>query len=241
MKKILLPLVLFCVLPAILRAQIRRMTFRYDSTSIIQDTAGHILPAQEWHRLMTRGDYVINHDKDSAGRMYGTLKQLTRAERVHLAIRVEPEESTAFTTGETLPFNLHGLDGRLYSLPAKGKIVVLHFGCFACEGSDMQLPPYNELVDSFGTNPDMLFLAIGTDDPATAKKALDTIPFRYHAIAGQSHLYQSWGIRIIPQDVIVDKEGKVYYHVQGLGNTTMVWLGRKIGEIAESRNYLKSQ
>jgi hypothetical protein len=31
-------------------------------------------------------------------------------------------------------------------------------------------------------------------------------------------------------DVIVDKEGKVYYHVQGLGNTTMVWLGRKIGE-----------
>jgi hypothetical protein len=97
MKKLLTPLFLFCVLPAILPAQIRRMTFRYDSNSIIQDTAGHILPRQEWHSLMTRGDYVINHQKDSAGRMYGTLKQLTRAERVHLAIRVEPEESTTFT------------------------------------------------------------------------------------------------------------------------------------------------
>jgi hypothetical protein len=61
MKKILLPLVLFCILAAILPAQIRRMTFRYDSTSIIQDTAGHILPGQEWHRLMTRGDYVITY------------------------------------------------------------------------------------------------------------------------------------------------------------------------------------
>jgi hypothetical protein len=46
------------------------MTYRYDAISIIQDTAGHTLPRQEWHRLMTRGDYVINHEKDSAGRMY---------------------------------------------------------------------------------------------------------------------------------------------------------------------------
>ena len=196
---------------------------------MIRDSAGKLLPYAIWSPLLGTGEYLISRERDAEGREYGLLRRLSREEREKAASHYRPMESDNFSKGQQLDFVARGLDGVLYSLKAlRGKIVVLHFTCISCDNSAVQLAQYNELVDSFGTDGRVVFLALASDAAVAVKKALGITPFRFSVIPAQSTLFDSLQVHVYPQDLILDKEGKVYIHIYGLGNGTIIWLRRGI-------------
>lgn len=235
MKPILLILLLLTCFSVILFAQntptVKIITHRYDSSTVIHDSTGRIIPYHEWSALMASGGYIIKTDQDSAGREWLLLKWLSHAERQRMSDKSPDQLSPDFPKGRALQFSANGIDGKVYELAAlKGRPVLLHLMILE-HYPEVQLPLYNELVDSFGKDGRMLFLAITADKEDMAKKLLEGIDFRFVVLADQQKLLDTWGIHSYPQDVLLDKEGRIFYSSRGFGNATIFLLGRKTREL----------
>jgi hypothetical protein len=57
------------------------------------------------------------------------------------------------------------------------------------------------------------------------------MPFNYTIIHEGRYLSDKYGIKSYPTHVIVDTEGKVYFHTSGLATNTVFWLKKTIDEI----------
>ena len=216
-------------------SQVRIMSvsrsYKYDSSSVIHDSAGRVVPYQEWRALMASGNYLITHKEDSLN-PESVLKHMSRAERNRNARRsAQPNPSPNFNDGQSIDFSVKSIDGETFDMKAlKGELVVIHLTSFI-RYPEMELPAYNELVDSFSTTGKVVFLALTPENETNVKGLLNNIPFRYTVIAGQQELLNSLGVNRYPQDLILDNEGKVYYSSIGMGTTTIYWLEKKLSEL----------
>jgi len=142
-----------------------------------------------------------------------------------------PHHSRNFPDGQPFDFSGKSIDGRSYNTSElKGKIVVLHISALN-RYPEAELTSYNEVVDSFSASGKLVFLCITPVRKADAKKLLEGIYFRYAVMAGQEFFLKDAGVRIYPQDIVLDKEGKVAYSSTGKGNATVVSLERKIRDL----------
>jgi thiol-disulfide isomerase/thioredoxin len=146
-----------------------------------------------------------------------------------------PPETDIFKTGELFPlFNIWDIDGQELNLrKEKGKIIVMNFWFVNCGPCRREIPELNLIVDSFKKDTNVLFIAIALDKKEQILEYLEKQPFKYRIIDDGGIIAGPHNVTIYPTHLIIDQEGKVYFHSRGLAPTTMYWLKRSINELLE--------
>jgi len=76
-----------------------------------------------------------------------------------------------------------------------------------------------------------LFVGIALDAKNELQEFLEKTPFKYAIIDNGRFAADKFGIRFFPTHVIVDTEGKVYFHTSGLASNTVHWIKKSIEEL----------
>ena len=202
--------------------------------SIVRDADSVIIPYNVWVKLVCTFKYdtkPINPDDDSTEFLLYPIPQ----EQLHKDSLIKPPESKYFTTGKPIiNFSDKDINGNRYNLKKlRGKIIVLHFGHFQNNIFPNELSDLNDLVDSFKNNKEVIFISICKYMKWDVEDFLKVTPFKYNVIANAQNIIKNYGIYSYPINVIIDKEGKVYFHTSGLGLSTVYWMKKAIQELIE--------
>lgn len=140
-----------------------------------------------------------------------------------------PKESSFFRKGER--FNLgkmKDIQGAKLDLKENtGKITVVNFWFINCPPCRMEIPDLNELVTKYASD-SVRFVAVALDGRYELEEFLKGSPFRYQVVDNGRSLAQRYGVQSYPTHVVVDREGKVYFHTTGLSTNTVYWLEKSI-------------
>jgi len=115
-----------------------------------------------------------------------------------------------------LDFTLSKLDGgRLPMASMKGKVVVLDFWATWCGPCRAQHPLYEQVKTRFKSNPDVVFLAVDTDEDHSLVK-----PFLERQKWSQDVVYEDglagyFRVSSIPTTVVLDRRGEVKSRMPG--------------------------
>lgn len=206
---------------------------KLSESSIVKDSSGTIIPAAIWKQLMMKG-FVLKPEHPGDAESPFILAKLSEKQVQERYERgPKPRETEYFTTGQKISlFNTTDMNGNKLNLKKlQGKIVVLNFWFINCPPCRMEIPDLNELVDSFKTNDKVIFVAVALDSKWDLKDFLKTSPFSYSIVDDGRFIAQGYGIRSYPTHVIVDTEGRVYFHTTGLTMNTVYWLKKSINEL----------
>ena len=211
-------------------------------TSIVKDSTGKQYSFEEWQDLMQK-DYLLrdvnpnqpNHEYllvKMTDKQYGE-KKARQKERMET---MPPRESNFFKKGERITlFNTSDINGKKVNMKdMKGKVVVLNFWFINCPHCRAEIPELNKLVDSFKTNDKVVFIAVALDDKQSLENFLEQSPFQYTIIDNGRFIANRYSINLYPTHVILDTEGKVYFHTSGLSGSTVYWLKKSIDELLET-------
>ena len=212
-------------------------TARLTDQTIVKDTSGMIYPAPVWKSLMNRHyKLVAENPKDPASHFI--IQKMSDAEiDARMAHAPKPKESTAFVTGKkTKLFKVKDIEGNTIDLrDPKGKIIVMNFWFINCPPCKREIPDLNELVAEFGSDSNIIFVAVALDDKAALQQFVKTSPFRYQIVDNGRFFAQDYGVKYYPTHAIFDGEGKVYFHTSGLAHNTIYWIRKSIKELVEKR------
>jgi len=212
--------------------------------SIVKDSTGKQYSYEEW-QAMLQNDYsikAVNPNDAKTEFLLVKLSEKKAAER--RALRNEamerlprPKESNFFRTGERLTlFNTTDINGKNVNLKnLKGKVIVLNFWFINCAPCRSEIPLLNALVDSFKTNDKVVFVAVALDDKLSIIDFLNKNPFNYTIIDNGRFIANRYAINLYPTHLIVDPEGKVYFHASGLATNTLHWIQKSINELLEKK------
>jgi len=211
-----------------------QINFKLTDRSVVKDAAGNVYAYTIWQTLLRNGDFTIKAEnpKDSATAFL--LIPLTEQEKQARFERMpKPRESQNFTTGKTVSlFNTSDMDGNKIDLKdVKDKIIVINFWFVNCGPCRREIPELNKLVDSFKTNEKVLFIGVALDSKNDLEKFLKQFPFNYIIVDNGRWIADKYGIRFYPTHVIIDTEGKVYFHTSGLAPNTVYWIKKSIEEL----------
>ena len=224
---------MFLLSVTLLSAQSSVTKTRMDANSIVKDSSGLVYPYAIWQKLIQSGNYGIRMIDPKADPVEFLLMRLSEAEKVARDERMpKPNESKFFRTGNLISnAKLVTMDGKKYVLKdMKGKVVVLNFWFINCPPCRMEIPHLNNMVESFKTREDVVFLAVALDQSYELKDFLKEMPFQYGIVDGGSYVASQYGINLFPTHVVIDKEGKVIFHTSGYGMGTVPWLKKAIHE-----------
>jgi peroxiredoxin len=209
-------------------------TFRLTERSVVKDSSGTVYPYAIWQSLMRTGEYTVKaeNSKDSST-AFVLIRLSADAKEARFQKMPKPKESNFFTTGDKISlFNVRDIDNNPLDLKdAKGKIIVLNFWFINCGPCRREIPELNALVDSFKTNDKVLFVGIALDNKDDLKNFLEKLPFKYAIVDNGRFIADKYGVRLYPTHVIVDAEGKVYFHTSGLAVNTVYWINKSIKEL----------
>ena len=227
--------VLFALLACIVSFQLQaQKNFKLNEKSVVKDIGGNVYPYAVWQTLLRNGDFTIKAEnpKDSATAFL--LIPLTEKEKEARFERMpKPRESQNFTTGKKINlFNTSDINGNKVDLKnMQDKIIVLNFWFVNCGPCRREIPELNKLVDSFKTDEKILFVAVALDAKNGLEKFLKQFPFQYTIVDDGRWIAEKYGIRFYPTHVIIDTEGKVYFHTSGLATNTVYWIKKSINEL----------
>lgn len=214
-------------------AQKSKIKAQLTETTVVKDTAGNVLPSAIWQPLYRSGK-VKMHPVDAAQNdSEFVLSRYTDEEWNKLMETLpKPHSSKAFkNNGRFGNFRERDLEGNTYNLKdLKGKVVVINFWFINCPPCRMEIPDLNELVDQYKDNKDVVFLGIALDDRYRLEEFLRMIPFRYHIIENGRDLAMSNNVSSFPTHVVLNREGKIQFHTDGLARNTVYWVKKSIDE-----------
>jgi protein-disulfide isomerase-like protein with CxxC motif len=95
------------------------------------------------------------------------------------------------------------------------------------------MPELNKLVSDYKDSSNIVFLAVALDARGDLKDFLKKTKFDYDIIDSGRFITQQYGISSYPTHLILDKEGKVYYHSSGYSLVTVHWLRKTIEEVVK--------
>lgn len=232
MQKCFLALLLaITMIPA--GAQLTKGKARLSETSVVKDTAGNILPAALWMPLYKTGKVKMRPVNTASYESEFILSRYTDEEWTRIMEAMpKPQESKAFRkTTRMSSFRDRDLEGNLYNLKdLKGKVVVINFWFINCPPCRMEIPDLNELVAQYAGNDDVVFLGIALDDRYRLEEFLKIMPFRYHIIENGRMLAQNNNVSSFPTHVVLDREGKILFHTDGLARNTVYWVKKSIDQ-----------
>jgi peroxiredoxin len=202
-------------------------------TSIVKDSTGTIYTYDIWRKLMMTGYYSLKAEEPSNKNTAFVLFRLSDEVREkRMASMPKPGESRFFRTGEVInDFTAKDINGNKYKLKElRGKIVVLNFWFIKCPPCQAEIPELNKLVQHY-KDTSIVFLGIALDEKNELTEFLEKTPFEYSIVHNARYLSEQYKISSFPTHVIIDKEGKVYFHTTGLAGNTVYWLEKSIKEL----------
>ena len=204
------------------------------SQSVVKDSSGTIYPAATWQALYMKGDYELKAENPKDANTAFFLVRISEKEKLARFEKMpKPKESDFFKTGKTMNlFDAKDIDGNAIDLTkAKGKIIVLNFWFINCGPCRREIPDLNVLVDSFKNHDKVLFVAVALDGKKDLQTFLTKMPFKYAVVDDGRTIAGTYGVRLYPTHVIVDTEGKIYFHTSGLAMNTVYWIKKSIDEL----------
>jgi peroxiredoxin len=99
-----------------------------------------------------------------------------------------------------------------------GKIIVVNFWALYCKPCIEEIPRLNKLTESYGSDEDIVFLALSPDSKEKVNKFLEKQDFNYRMFVGKKNiepLESSIDLLAIPYHVIIDREGKLAFNLYG--------------------------
>lgn len=222
MKKILFYPLLF--LSLVVAAQPK-----LDKTSTVKDKGGMVYPYGIWSKLLQKGTYTISPVKDEENSFL--IRELTPQEIKDVEERApKPQESPFFKTGEHFKnFKTRDIENKkLNTKDLAGKVLVLNFWFINCPPCRMEIPELSKLSMEYKQDSGVVFIAIGLDPGRDIENFTKSTPFSYRLIDDGRSIADVYGIKGYPTNVVVDKNGQVYFHSAGYGRGTIPWLRKSI-------------
>jgi thiol-disulfide isomerase/thioredoxin len=204
-------------------------------SSVVKDSLGAVVPYNIWSSLLMTGHYKIKGDaKDNTEFILYRLSD----EEYEKALETmpKPKESNFFTTGSKFShFKTTDIDGnKINTKSLAGKIIVLNFWFINCPPCRMEMPELSKLADTYRADSSIVFLAIALDKKYELEEFLKGGRFGYTIIDNGRFITDQYRINGYPTNVIVDQNGRVYFHSTGLNTGTIHWLERSIQELKNS-------
>jgi len=201
--------------------------------SIVKDSSGTVYPAAIWRQLLVQGSYVLKaENKDDPGTAFYLVRLTNEEKEARLAKMPAPRESKFFKKGQTINLGtVTDINGNKIDLKKnEGKITVLNFWFINCPPCRMEIPELNSLVEKHGAD-SVRFVAIALDEKFALEEFLRTMPFHYKIVDQGRYLTEQYRIQSYPTHVVIDQEGKVYFHTTGLAPNTVYWIEKCIKEL----------
>lgn len=205
--------------------------------SIVKDTLGTVYPMSIWRPLMMNGRYAVRPETPSDPNSAFVIIRLSEEQyRIKMASLPKPNESNFFRTGAKFSyFKTSDINGnKINAKTLAGKILVLNYWFINCPPCRMEMPELNKLVEKYKNDSLVVFLAVSLDDKSSIQAFLKTNPFHYTIVDDGRYIARDYNISSYPTNVIIDHEGKVYFHSTGLSSSTVYWLGKSIDELKQN-------
>ncbi|MBE7169361.1 MAG: TlpA family protein disulfide reductase [Williamsia sp.] len=227
-------LLLCSLLICTLNLQAQNSPIKVTEASTVKDSSGVVYPFIIWRALLMNSEYIIQPiDPQDQNTAFLLVKLSEEQKNKRLERMLKPRESTFFKTGKEFSlFKTSDIDHNKINLKEeKGKIIVLNFWFIDCPPCRMEIPALNELVEAYKGNDSVRFIAIALDVKPDLKYFLKSTPFNYTIVDDGRYLATRYGVRAFPTHVIIDQQGKIYFHTVGLAMNTAYWLKKSIDEL----------
>jgi hypothetical protein len=228
---------LFCCFHNNIYAQLigKKVIIVLDSALVVHDSTGKtIIPYETWNRLMANPNYIVTHMKDSTGSLINVLKRLTPQERMHINKISRPFESFYFYNDQNISFELTDINKNiLKSELLKGNIIVINFWIIDSLRTPFQISEFNDIVDTFSNNKNVIFISILYNKQLETVKFLRTYPVKSYVVCDDTKFAQ-YNIHSSPVNIVLDKKGNVHFHTAGYGTTTAYWIKETIKRLLRS-------
>jgi thiol-disulfide isomerase/thioredoxin len=225
-------------------AQKTRSKAQLSETSVVKDPSGTVLPSAIWVPLYQTGKVKIEPVDASNADSEFTLQRYSDEEWAKLMEAMpKPDGSRAFKrSSQFVAFKDFDLQGNTYDIKAlKGKVVVINFWFINCPPCRLEIPDLNELVAHYKDNKDVVFLAIAMDDKHRLQEFQRQLPFNYNIIAKGEYIARDNNINAFPTHVVLDRDGKILFHTDGLAKNTVYWVKKSIEQALAQNGDLASQ
>ena len=125
-------------------------------------------------------------------------------------------KSSPFMLGQVAPnFTLKTLSGKSIALnDYADRPIVLNFWFTSCAPCIREIPELNQLVEKYKQH-DVVFLAIGLDNPQRIKDFLMKHPFSYNILPNGLRVARSFGVSAYPTHLLLNPEKEVVYSQVG--------------------------
>lgn len=208
--------------------------FKVTEKTIVMDLDGIVYPYNVWRYLVMQGDYDIQPRDTLNKKTDFLLFKLTEQQKSQRLEKMpKPAESEFFRTGKPFGFfKAADIENKKINLKEeKGKIIVLNFWFINCPPCRMEIPALNQLVETYKGNDRVKFIGIALDAKSDLQEFLKTFPFEYTIVDNGRYFAERYSIRSFPTHIIINQEGKVYFHTTGLAMNTVYWLNKSITEL----------
>lgn len=109
-------------------------------------------------------------------------------------------------------FTATTIDGKAVSLDSlKGKVVVLNFWFIACAYCRALQPKLNDFKTKFGSNEEVVFLAMTPDPAQELRQYLAKEKFDFIQVADAERLLSSFRFTGYPKNIVISKSGEIVY------------------------------
>lgn len=203
-----------------------------EKQTVINDE-GAIIKPELWQQLTYNGRYVFKQDKMNAN-TFLIIRLSDTYYNEMVAKDAKPKESSFFKTGQRFSINETDINGnRFKSKDLKGKILVINYWFINCKPCRMEMPELNEIVKEYKDSANVKFIAIGLDGETEMQEFLKLVPFHYQIVANGRTATEKNGVTSYPTHVIVDGEGKVYFHTVGSPRQVFYWIRKSVNELLQ--------
>lgn len=199
--------------------------------SIVKDSTGLRYPYSIWRAMVQSGDYIaVPENPEKRNTSYILQKAPDDQKLEWLNIGDKPVESPYFKTGEEFPaFSAADINNnKINTKDLKGKILVLNFWFINCPPCRKEMPELNALVNDYSADSNVVFVGIALDPENALKVFLKETSFNYKVVGYGRSIARNYSIEAFPTNVIVDKEGKVAFHVKGYNENNVFWMKKTI-------------
>ena len=214
-----------------------RKSIKITKETVVKDSSGQILPYAVWSALKNTGEYYIKpidiNNENTSFILYKLSEKDIQRNLISIDKMPKPAESKFFKTGESFTkIKTNDMYGnKINTKNLKGKIIAVNYWYTTCLPCISEIPELNKIADKYKNDSNVVFISIAKDDKNTIEQFLKLHPFKYAIIDDGSFITSENNINSFPTNVVVDQNGKVYFHTSGQSFNTPKWINKSIEEL----------